>query len=71
MEKSWFHWTFEINCQEAPNPSACKEFNCDHSRLVELVLRRSQANYTESSCSYGITALRFTTLWFHIAKIHR
>ena len=53
MEKSWFHWTFEINCQEASHPSVFKKFNYDHS---ELVLRRAvKQHHTESSCSYCIT----------------
>ena len=59
MEKSWFHWTFEINCQETSHPSVFKKFNCDHSGPVELVLRRAVKQHrTESSCSYSNTAYK-------------
>ena len=27
MEKSWFHWTFEINCQEVSHPLVFKKLN--------------------------------------------
>ena len=59
MEKSWFHCTFEINCQETSHPSVFKKFNYDHSGPVELVLRRAvKQHHTESSCSYSITAYK-------------
>ena len=59
MEKSWFHWTFEINCQETSHPSVFKKVNYDRSRPVGLVLRRAvKQHHTESSWAYCITAYK-------------
>ena len=69
MEKSWFHWTFEINCQEPSHPSVFKTFNYDHSGQVELVLRRAvKQHHTESSCSYCITAYKIYNSVFRRGK---
>ena len=59
MEKRWFHWTFEINCQQASHPSVFKKLNYDHSGSVELVLGRAvKQHHTEPSCSYCITVYK-------------
>ena len=69
MEKSWFHWTFEINCQEPSHPSVFKKFSYDHSGQLQLVLRRAvKQHHTESSCSSCITAYKIYNSVFRRRK---
>ena len=71
MEKSWFHWTFEINCQEASHPSVFRKFNYDHSTPVELVLRLAVNIIQNQAALTVLQLIRSITLWFDVAKIHR
>ena len=68
VDKSWFDWTFQINCQEGSHPSVFKKFNWGHSGPVELELRLSQAISYRIKLLLLYHSLQDLTLWLDVDK---